>query len=57
MLLKFKFVDFRPQQNTDSCQLFTLGIGGGGELLGFVVFSWLYYLAIYSAALLAFSVS
>ncbi|MHA3491442.1 hypothetical protein ACX1H4_14185 [Yersinia enterocolitica] len=33
------------------------GLVGVGELLGFVVFSWLYYLAIYSAALLAFSVS
>ncbi|HFD1330511.1 TPA: hypothetical protein ACF1IQ_004582, partial [Yersinia enterocolitica] len=25
------FLVFSPQQNTDSCQLFTLGIGGGGD--------------------------
>ncbi|WP_156170955.1 hypothetical protein [Yersinia aldovae] len=50
---------FSPQQNTDDDVRLTLGIGGGwvGVLLGFFVFSWLYYLEIYSAAPLAFSVS
>lgn len=33
----FSLVMFSPQQNTDDCQLFTLGIGGGGE--GYFVFS------------------
>lgn len=28
----FWLVVFSPQQNTDSCQLFTLGIGGVGRV-------------------------